>query len=130
VNPYQTHSATSKQAAFDFDFRPQCEKIYQIIKQSGSEGRTGKEIAKLLGWDTGLVSARLRDLQTKHKTIRKSDGIRDKGSIWKLKEMVDFEADSKRDRVAEALSLLEAFLEEDVEDYPRSALVAIRSRLK
>lgn len=64
MNPYQSHSKTSKIAAEqNVNATRQASEIFRIIHFSGIEGRTGDELSSTLGIVQGTISARLRGLE-------------------------------------------------------------------
>lgn len=114
MTAYQSHSATSKEAA-QHDFTSQKQAAYLLIAKYGDIGRTGKEIASSLEIPIGSAAARLRALQIET-LIRKSHDVRDGNSVWKLPELVPFEADTKADRAKEALALVNILMKRATEE--------------
>lgn len=113
TSPFQAHSDTSRQAA-QIDRRSLLDRIYSMIQMTGNIGMTGAEIAHQFNIGPNSASARLRELKLAGK-IRKSPerrgyshrpGMVVESNVWKTPEHVPVEADTKRDKVREALEAI------------------------
>lgn len=112
--PFQAHSETSRQAA-KIDRRSLCDRIFSMIQMTGNIGMTGAEVAHQFNIGPNSASARLRELKLAGK-IKKSPerrgyshrpGVVVESNVWKTPEHVPVEADTKRDKVREALAVIE-----------------------
>ncbi len=109
---FQAHSSTSIEAARDIS-PSQKRNILGFVESRGTYGVTGREVALAFRIAPGTASRALRELQidksikkSSEKRVHRVNGKDRPSSVWKPSLHVSLEAESKRDKVSEVLTVL------------------------